>query len=84
MDDDLFYYMMDEELRRKNPQSPSRHQRRSGEISTGASILSTIGGLMAVGILLTLLNIDVESVPVILILILWFALGLLISNLFRR
>lgn len=84
MDDDFFYFMMDEELSRGNPQTPRSRPRRPGEISTGAAILSVIGGLVAVGVLFTLLNIDVDDVSVVLILILWFVLRLLISNLFRR
>ena len=88
MNDDYFYFMADEEMHeepggRSSPSS-NRPQRHSGDISTGAAVISTIGGLLAACALLALLGFDGNSTPVILVMILWLVLGLLISYLFRH
>jgi hypothetical protein len=84
-ENEFFDMMLDQKLSKQNPPTPrSRSQKRTGDISTGATIISMIGGLVALGTFVTMLGIEVDDMPVALILILWFTLTLLISFLFRR
>lgn len=84
-ENEFFDMMLDQELSKQNPPAPrSRPQKHTGDISTGATIISMIGGLVALAVLAMMLGIKADDMPVALILILWFTLALLISFLFRQ
>ncbi len=82
LDDYLEYHYIFEENEKQNNTGTQRKigKGKPGKTSNGAALFYTFSGLIEQAFLYTILGVDVEKIPAILIVVLWIVLSVITAN----